>query len=263
MSSLAEKAAQAFKILAAAIAAIFRFIFGGVSEAATSLAGDARRITRAARRAAEATGRAAGRVLDGPARALDLTTGAIGQTLGALLPQRPVGPRDVADAAVARDDRAIIDPVSVASPAARAQLTAVAMEGNTIQFAAAARARGDAIMARSYDEDLAPHVRVWLDGLSPRQVAYLASLDCYAISAHVDGRSLTSGLPAVPAQPAPATAREDMQRMLAEIRRNARTDRAGVAEMMTRGPRPPSLPDDDEGYVPPRRSPPGPRPSFH
>lgn len=244
--ALAEKAAAAFKALAALIAAIVRMIFGGIKEAGGMLAGDARRLTRAAKSAGEATGRAAGRILEGPARALDLTAGAVGATLGALLPRAPVTPKAVADAAVAQDDGFVTDPLAAASPAAKAALFGAAMTGNVVQFAAEARARGDAPMTRHYDEDLPPHVSQWLDGLSARQLAQLGKMHTFAVAAHVEGRAVADGLPPMPQ---PTSDRAEMQKMLSEIRRNACADRAGVAGMATRGPRSALPTSDDEAYI--------------
>lgn len=249
MTSLSEIIARAIRALLAAILSLF----GGVREAGALLANDARRVGRVARSVGEAAARVVGTGLSGPARVLDGLAGG----MGGLLPRGPVGPKAVADDAVEHDHAGYQIPA-----ATKAAMAQTAMAGNAIQFAAAARARGDADMARSLDEDLPAHVRAWLDRLTPRQIAAVASLDCFHIQAHVEGRSLADGLPPVPAQPAPVTGRAEMQTALAEIRRIARAERAAEVERATGGHRRPVLPADDEAdYAPVRAA--GMRPAFH
>jgi len=205
---------------------------------------------------------AAGVTLDAVGTAADT----VGATLGALLPHRPAGPKEVADAELANDNsEPAADPLAHVSPEARAALTSAALLGGAIQLAAKARSEGDAAMAEYYYQDLPPAVAQWLVGLSPRQLVLIGTLSCFHAAAHVEGRSLHAGLPPVPPAPKQATSGEEMRRMLAEIRERARTDRAEVAAMSLRGPRPAVLPtDDDEAdYALPRRAAgPSPRP-FH
>lgn len=263
--NLGDKFARAAKAFAALIMAMIRAIFGGAKEAGHAIAGDVRMVARGVKGAVAHTAHLAGRGLTGPLRALDLTASAIGGTLGALIPRRPVGPRDVADAAVARDSRATAsaaDPMAGIAPAARAELHAAMMIGGAVQRSAEAHAAGDAKRAEFLDDDLPPHVAAWLRGLSPSDLRHIAGAHIGLVAAHVQGRSPIEGIPLVPplsTQPTPAAL--DTRRLLAEIRARARTDRAEVAEMMKRGPRPAVLPTQDEveDYSP-RRA--GPRAAF-
>ncbi len=260
--NLSDRVARIARAIAAMIMAALLAIFGGVKEAGSAIAGDVRMVARGVRDGASHVAHVAGRGLAGPLRVLDYTAGAIGSTLGALLPRRPVGPRDVADAAVRRDSRrpAALS-VGQIPLAARAELDAVMMLGGAVQRAAEARASGDHGRADFLGQDLPPHVASWLKGLSPNDLKHVAGAGITHVAAHVQGRAGIEGIPPVPplaARPAPAAL--DTRKLLAEIRARAATDRAEVAAMMKRGPRP-MLPTEDEAedYAP-RRS--GPRAAF-
>ncbi|MFC6790650.1 hypothetical protein ACFQE0_14140 [Methylobacterium komagatae] len=262
--NLKEKLARAAAAIAAMVMAMIRAIFGGVKEAGQSIAADARMVAGGVREAVAHTAQLAGRGLAGPARALDFATGTVGSVLGVLLPRRPVGPRDVADAAVNRDNRRPAAlPVGQIPPAARAELQEVMMLGGAVQRAAEARASGDLGRAAFLDQDLPPNVGAWLAGLSPNDLRHIARAEITHVAAHVQGRAALAGIPAVPplaSQPAPAAL--DTRKLLAEIRARAATDRAEVAAMMKRGPRPVLPTEDDAEEYAPRRSGPGPRPAF-
>lgn len=260
--SLADRLAQAAKAIIAAIVALITALFGGAREAGALLMNDARRVVRVARGAVEATARVVGTGLAGPARVLDAAAGAIGSTLGAMLPRRPVGPRDVADAAVAGDNTR--DSSITPMPAkARAELETSAMVGSAIHAAAASLACGDDALAERQAAGLPSEVRAWLVALTPREIARLIATDGYHVVAHVEGRHPAAGLPPVPAAAAPITDRAQMQAALAEIRRIARAERLEAVERATGGGRPAALPTRDDDYVPPRPSRQGPRPAFH
>ncbi|TXM97508.1 hypothetical protein FV242_31395 [Methylobacterium sp. WL64] len=250
MTSFSEIIARAIRALIAAVLALF----GGAKEAAATLVEDGRQIGRAARGIGEATARLVGKGLAGPARILDRLANAT----GSLLPRGTAGPKQIADAAVEHDH------VGYQIPAAtKAAMTEAAMAGNRVSFAATARARGDADMAASLDADLPPHVKSWLDTLSPKQIAAVAAMDVFHIQAHVEGRSLADGLPPVPAQPKAVTGRAEMQAALAEIRRIARAERAAEVERATGGHRRPVLPAEDDADYAPVRAGGGMRPAFH
>jgi hypothetical protein len=254
--NLKNQLARAAAAIAAMVMAMIRALFGGAKKAGAAIAGDVRMVARGVRDGASHVAHVAGRGLAGPLRALDLTASGIGGVLGARIPRRPVGPRDVADAAVARDSRATTapsDPMAGIAPAARAELQAAMMIGGAVQRSAEAHTAGDAKRAEFLDDDLPPHVAAWLRGLSPSDLRHIAGAHIGHVAAHVQGRSQMEGIPLVPplsTQPSPAAL--DTRRLLAEIRARARTDRAEVAEMMKRGPRPAVLPtaDDDEDYAP-------------
>jgi hypothetical protein len=248
--SVSDRFARIARAIAAMIMAALRAIFGGVKEVGAAIAADVRMVGRGVRDGASHVAHVAGRGLSGPAQVLDYAAGAFGATLGALLPRRPVGPRDVADAAVGRDDSMAAQTLTQVPPAARAELHAAAMLGNAVQASAGARAAGDVRMIPLHDADLPPHLVQWLGGLSPNQLRHLGELTTWVVAAHVQGRTPIPGIPPAPAAPVAAPARDDMRAMLAQIRRAAANDRAEVAAMATRGPRPAVLPteDDDEAY---------------
>ncbi|KAB1071159.1 hypothetical protein [Methylobacterium planeticum] len=256
MLSLADYAARAAKAFIAALVAIIRAIFGGAKEAALSLAGDARRVGRAAKAVGEATGRAVGKGLDGPARVLDLTADAIGSTLGALLPRPPVGPRDVADAAVAADRV----PVSARPPQASGPVPLV---GVAVQLAAASLLHGgDAEVARRELADAPQHVRDWFGRLTPSDLQRLTTLPSRTVHRHVtatDASDRIADLPPVGAAPG-AMSDAEQRAALAAARRRMAGERAEVEAMGRRGGVR-SL--ADEGYVPAQTWTTAPRPSMH
>jgi|GEM_PF-1553242 len=264
--NLKSQLARAAAAIAEMVMAMIRALFGGAKEAGAAITGDVRMVARGVRDGASHVAHVAGRGLTGPLRALDLTASGIGGVLGALIPRRPVGPRDVADAAVRRDSRRAspaggFDPMAQMSPAVRAELHATMMLGGAVQRAAEARASGDLGRAEFLNGDLPPHIATWLAGLSPNALRHIAGAETSHVAAHVEGRAAFDGIPAVPplaTQPAPAAL--DTRKLLAEIRARAATDRAEVAAMKKRGPRP-VLPteDEDEDYAR-RRS--GPRAAF-
>lgn len=258
MTSIAEKIAETARAFIALLVAAIRALFGGAKEAAVGLAGDARRIGRAAHAAGSYTAAAVGTGLAGPLRALDLTAGAVGDTLGALLPRRPVGPADVADGAVARDDRAA--PVARRTPVPRAPLS-TSMLAVTTQLSAAARLREDAECAAEHDAVMPVDVVAWLNRLTAAELGVLAEMHPATVMGHITGTAAALGLQPVAAPTTPTISRDSMRRMLAEIQANARNDRAEVAAMAARGPRPAVLPtvDDEEDHEA-RRG--GPRPAF-
>jgi hypothetical protein len=225
--NLKNQLARAAAAIAAMVMAMIRALFGGAKKAGAAIAGDVRMVARGVRDGASHVAHVAGRGLAGPLRALDLTASGIGGVLGAMIPRRPVG--------------------------ARAELQAAMMIGGAVQRSAEAHTAGDAKRAEFLDDDLPPHVAAWLRGLSPSDLRHIAGAHIGHVAAHVQGRSQMEGIPLVPplsTQPSPAAL--DTRRLLAEIRARARTDRAEVAEMMKRGPRPAVLPtaDDDEDYAP-------------
>lgn len=101
----AERSAIARFVAAfiAALRAVIALVFGGTVDTFRRDIASARKVAGAAKAVGDHALAAAGRGLEGPARAVDLVANGIGTTLGALLPVAPVGPRQVADAAVAHD----------------------------------------------------------------------------------------------------------------------------------------------------------------
>lgn len=234
--------------LIAAIQAMFRFVFGGTW---ASLGRDVAGIRKAAGVARSVGDRAlvaAGKGMEGPARAVDLVAGGIGSTLGAMLPQTPVGPGQVAKAAVAADDNDGLTP-----PWVKDFRMPLALLGTQIQLAAQARADGNWVLSTFDSDEASPTVKAWFEGLSRKQYATLAALNPWAIEAHVNAKSDADRNPTLPAVPPLTVAPRalglsdaEMARIKDQARRNLAASRGEVQAMMQRG-RPASL-DDGEAY---------------
>ncbi|MBI1689544.1 hypothetical protein D9Y22_12555 [Methylorubrum sp. DB1722] len=262
----------------AIVAAVMKALFGG---SWSELKHDVRRHAKAAKEMAgfagdgvAAVGRGAGHVLSGPLKVLDFTAGAIGSTLGAMLPTRPVTAKNVADAAVERDETRVqhFDPEN--SPA-QAALVASNLVGIRIQGAASSLLSRGGELHAIYADSLTPPVTEWLESLSPAQLKAVVDAPSYSLDRHVNAKSRADLLPGLPrvlsstARLAQAAAEADvgpaaMAEMMRKARANASRDRAGAADMATRGPRPPQEPDEGGRVIPIRgaRPRPTPRPSF-
>lgn len=278
MDKIAEKMKKAAALMAAImamIAAVMKAIFGGswgeLKDTVSRHAKAAKEMAGLAGDGVAAVGRGAGHVLRGPLKALDLTASAVGQTLGAMLPHAPVTARQVADGAVAQDDaRTHRDTPEYQE--AHAGLVAANLVGIRVQGAASSLlSRGGSLHA-IYADGLTPPVTAWLEGLSPAQLKAVCDAPSYALDRHVNARSKDDLLPGLPrvlsstTRLARAVEEADvgpaaMADMMRKARANASRDRAGAADMATRGPRPPQEPEG--GRVIPIRGPrPTPRPSF-
>lgn len=278
MKDIAEKMrrlAAAIAAIAAMVAAVMKALFGG---SWSELKHDVRRHAAAAKEmagfagdAAAAVGRGAGHVMSGPLKALDFTAGAIGQTLGAMLPTRPVTAKNVADSAVARDDARtqLVDPEH---QAARDGLVAANLTGIRVQGAASSLlSRGGPLHAIHADH-LTPTVRAWLEELTPVQLKAVVDAPSHLLDRHINADAQADLLPGVPrvlstmarlAREATGASEMDMEAMIAKAKANFRNSGREAEEMMKRGTfrRPPD--EDQGGQVIPIRGPrPTPRPSF-
>lgn len=228
------KAAKERNALAALVAAIVaminamvQFVFGGTW-------GDLKRDLSGARKAAGLARAVGGHALVGVGkglepvlRAADATASAVGATLGAMIPRAPVGPRQVADAAVAHDDAASD---GLGNPRIHVPM---ALLGTQLQLAAQCRARGDDLSASFHLTDASPAVKAWIGGLTRGQAVALAEMNPWAIEAHLDGSKLEAALPPVP-KVAPIAkvgilSDAEMRAMEAQARRNRRDDRDEIA----------------------------------
>lgn len=278
MQNIAEKMrklAAAIAAIAAMVVAVIKALFGGCW---SELKHDVKRHAQAAKEmagfagdAAAAVGRGAGHVLSGPLRALDLTADAVGQTLGALLPQAPVTARQVADGAVARDDNRVhrADPEY---QAAHEGLVAANLVGIRVQGAASSLlGRGGSLHA-IYADGLTPPVTAWLEGLSKAQLQTIVDAPSHTLDRHIQAQAKGDLLPGLP--PVLSTvarlAKEanggemDMAEMLAKAKANLRNSGFEAEAMAKRGTfrRPPEEPEADGQVVPIRGPRPTPRPSF-
>lgn len=279
MDSIAEKIKKAAALVASIVAmvmAVMKALFGG---SWGELKHDIRRHAKAAKEMAgfagdgvSAVGRGAGHVLSGPLRALDVTANAIGATLGAILPHAPVTAKNVADAAVERDETRIQHVDLEANPA-QAALVASNLVGIRIQGAASSLLSRPGSLHAIYRDDLHPPVTAWLEGLTPAQLQAVVDAPSYALDRHVNATKREHLLPGLPrvlsstARLARAVAEADvgpqaMADMMRKARANASVDRASAADMATRGPRPPQEPDEGGRVIPIRGPRPTPMPSF-
>lgn len=177
------------KKILAFIAALIAAIFGDAREAAVSLYGDVKRVAGVAKAAVDRTATAVGAGLEGPARALDLTASGIGGVLGALLPRPAVHASDVAEVALANDNRAAAGPRPVALG-----LGELVIAHNRAAMDPTGRS----------GRDLAPlprDVASWLAGLDTGARCNLAFVPAFRVEQHLRAESLSEihgGLPLMP-----------------------------------------------------------------
>jgi hypothetical protein len=206
--------------VAKAVLRLVRRILGIGSEAATELKGDAIALARGARRGIEATGRVVGTGLEGPARVLDATASAVGATLGALLPQRPVTPADVARGALARDDRRQGVAAAVPHDVAEAPLPAPAL---TLPILVQAHAKASIDPTGRAAEGLIPlddRHAAWIRSLDLHERKLLAWSSARVIERHLDATHASHRILGVSAVPSPAQyadARSRVDRALAML----------------------------------------------
>lgn len=221
--------------------------------------------------AGRAAGRGIGQALTLPLHAVDLTASAVGQTLGALLPSRPVTAKSVADAAVERDD-ARTHRVDPEVEAAHEGVTAACLTGIRIQGAASSLLSRPGALHATYSDELTPNVTAWLEGLSPAQLKAVVDAPSHVLNRHVGAKSRADLIPGVPRvlSTVARLAKEaaggelDMEGMLAQAKKNLRNSGHEAAEMAKRGTfrRPPQEPDESGEVIPFRGPRPTPRPSF-
>lgn len=211
------------EMIVAMIAAMMKFVFGGTW-------GDLKRDMSTVRKTAGLARAVGGHALVGvgkglePAlRAADATASAIGSTLGALIPRAPVGPRQVADAAVAHDDAASD---GLGNPRIHVPM---ALLGTQIQLAAECRARGNDLAASFHLTDASPAVRAWIEGLTRGQVAVLAEMNAWQIEAHLDGTKVANLPPVAPIAKVGVISDDEMRAMEKKARRNRADDRDEIA----------------------------------
>lgn len=243
------KARSTLAAFAAAIAAMFRLVFGGTwADLRRDVAG-IRKAAGVARRVGDRALVAAGKGLEGPARAVDLVAGGIGSTLGALLPTAPVTAKAFADAAVSHDD------VAPSAPSrAPANLIRSAILGSSVQMAASNRIEGDGEHPYLHTDDLPRSVVAWLDGLSRSQLVALTEMEIWGIEAHLSGRSRSELLPPVrqltPAEEARVHRPIDLKALIAAAKKNERDLLNQVSAMQARGAGVLSMDADEDAYQP-------------
>jgi hypothetical protein len=182
------------RTLAEAIMAFIRAfiaaIFGGVREAGASLYGDAKRLAGVAKAAVDRTTAAVGSGLEGPARTVDAVASGIGGLLGSLTPRGGPHASDVAEAALANDNR-----VAAGSRGPAMSLGELVLAHNRASMDPSGRA----------GRDLAPlprDVAAWLAGLDTGARCNLAFVPAARVERHIRAESLMEIHGALPLMPA-------------------------------------------------------------
>ncbi|QRE76841.1 hypothetical protein [Methylobacterium aquaticum] len=176
------------------------FIFGGTVE---DLAGDVRSAKRAAGKTADVGGQAlvgVGAGLDVGLKATHGAASVVGRILGALLPSAPVGPGDVADAAVAADDASRRRAYASAKASIEAMLPVTdpaAVAALALETAALFAARGQDAASKVMTTRLPSDVSVWLLGLDDAQLRAVMAAGVDGIQHHLAGTRPIAGVPAV------------------------------------------------------------------
>lgn len=225
---------RAWRKLAMALVRMFReawaFIFGGSVE---ELSGDVRGVKRAAAKAADAGGQAvvaAGAGLDVGLKATHGAASIIGKILGALFPTAPVGPGDVADAAVVADDAVRRRAFASAKASIEATLPVTdpaAIAALTLETAALFASRGRDAASKAMTTRLPSDVSVWILALDEGQIRSVMAAGVDGIQHHLAGTRPIAGVPAVGAlgaAPSPALVINDN-----ELRERALAARRSLA----------------------------------
>ncbi|WP_157064156.1 hypothetical protein [Methylobacterium tarhaniae] len=232
----ARKLAEFLLALAQAILRFVRKLFGIAGEVGELLAGDARSVWRGARAVNEGVGKALDLTVGKPGMALARTAsgtvlgtaGFVGRFLGAVLPQRPATPAQLAaqvaaaDTARTRNDAPAYSP----QPAAR-RLEDLSMPALVRQYAGAGL-REDGVMrvtALHAQRPLPPETMQWLESLEPVARRRVAIADPASIERHMTARGPGDLLPGVP--PCPKSA--DVKAGLAAARAAFRVEKAAIA----------------------------------
>lgn len=168
----------------AAIRAMFAFVFGGTVETFRRDLSGIRKAAGVAKSVGDHALVAAGKGLEGPGRVLDAAAGAVGSTLGALLPVAPVGPRQVADAAVAHD-RAPTMPAVFTAPAAPLNAGGRSEDDARNLQAWARCARKNDLAGAQKLPGINLAVFNWLNTLDDTQLLRLEQLPASRVLAHV------------------------------------------------------------------------------
>lgn len=181
----------------AAIRAMFAFVFGGTTDTFKRDLSGIRKAAGVAKTVGDHALVAAGKGLEGPGRVLDAAAGAVGSTLGALLPVAPVGPRQVADAAVAHDRAPAMPPVFTA-PAVPLNAGGRSEDDARNLQAWARCARKNDLAGAQKLPGINLAVFDWLNTLSDVQLLRLEQLPASRVLAHVLATSDADRTPLLP-----------------------------------------------------------------
>ncbi len=232
----ARKLAEFLLALARAILRFVRRLLGIADEAGELLAGDARAAWRGAKAVNEGVGKGLDYAVGKPGLALARTAGGailgtatgIGRVLGAILPQRPASPSQLAAQVAAADTaRTRNDGPAYSPPAPAVPLQDLSLPALVRQYAGAGL-REDGVMrvtALHAQRPLPPETAAWLDGLEPVAKMRVAISPPDAIERHLNARGPADLLPGVP--PCPKSA--DVKAGLAIARASFKAEKAALA----------------------------------
>lgn len=241
------EAARALWALLVAIAEmvlkLVRRLFGIAGEAGGMLANDARAVGRGARAVNEIVGKGLDATIGKPGMALARTVGGaaigaasgVGQLLGAILPQRPASPSQLAAQVAAADTaRTRNDGPAYSPPPAAVPLQDLSLPALVRQYAGAGLREDGAMRVATMhaQRPLPPETMEWLEGLGPVARMRVAIASPTAIERHLNARGEADLLPGVP--PCPKSA--DLEARLAMVRASFRAEKAVIAAGATPAP---------------------------
>ncbi|BCM81700.1 hypothetical protein [Methylobacterium indicum] len=249
MDKIREKMEQARRLaafllaLAKAFVRLIRRLLGIADEGVDMIASDLRTAWRGAKTANDVVGKGLDATIGAPGLALARTAGAgalgaagfVGRFLGAILPQRPTSPSQLASQVAAADNaRTRNDGPAYSPPAPTPRLQDLSQAALVHQYAGAGL-REDGVMrvtALHAQLPLPPEVAAWLEGLGQvaRMRVAIASPD--AIERHLNARGDVDLIPGVPRGPKPV----DLDAALASARASFRAEKAAIAAGVTPAP---------------------------
>ncbi len=215
---------------------LVRKILGIGGEAGELLAGDARSAWHAAKSVNEGVGKALDFTVGKPGLALARTVGGaaigaasgVGKFLGAILPQRPTTPSQLASQVAAADSaRTRHDGPAYSPPAPAVPLQDLSLPALVRQYAGAGLREGGEMKVATLhlQRPLPPEMAEWLKSLEPVARMKVAIADPASIERHLAARGPADLLPGVP--PCPKSA--DVKAGLAVARAAFRAEKAALA----------------------------------
>jgi hypothetical protein len=245
MDKIREKMEQARRLaafllaLAKAFARLIRRLLGIADEGADLIASDLRTAWRGAKTANEVVGRGLDATIGAPGLALARTAGAgalgaagfVGRFLGAILPQRPASPSQLAaqvaaaDTARTRNDGpGYSAPTPQRSPVAVADLSLPAL---VRRYAGdGLRENGTQLVTTLHSlRPLPPETMRWLEGLEPVARMKVAIASPVEIERHMAARGEADMIPGVP----PCPKAPDLEAALAAARASFRAEKTAIA----------------------------------
>ncbi|MEE8629672.1 MULTISPECIES: hypothetical protein [Methylobacterium] len=239
----ARRLAEFLMALARAIARFVRKLLGIADEAGDLLAGDARSAWHAAKAVNEGVGKGLDFAVGKPGMALARTAGGaaigaatgVGRFLGAVLPQRPASPSQLAAQVAAADSaRTRNDGPAYSAPAPAPRLQDLSLPALVRRYAGAGL-REDGVMRVTTlhaQRPLPPETMQWLEGLEPVARMRLAIASPTAIERHLNARGEADMIPGVP----PCPKAPDLDAALAAARASFRAEKTAIAAGVSPAP---------------------------